>query len=562
MGQEKKARRVTKLFDWLRTRTKKPKPEQPEPERTSLRVTSHVARDLLQNAAYFSALPKAIAEYVTNAIDSAEPGTPVHCDVAIANNEIAISDDGSGMTHEELSNFFQMHGENIQRKRGRTVRGKFGTGKSAAFGIANVLQIETVKNGLLNMVELQRGDVEAAQDGRPIPVREIAIDQPTDHHPGTTIHIRSLLVENPDPKEVRGYLEKLLGQHLRSHKVLVNGVICRYRMPEIDLTFNFKPPASVSQVIGPAKCKLYAAAETLSREDNTVAVLCHGYLHAKTLAGKNGEPFIEYLFGEVEVPGLDEDPGPIPAFDNTRSLALNPQNPKIRVLEAWLGECIDGILRTLAERERSRQHARDQYLLRKVASRIKGFLDEDFRTIQESMPWASLPGSRKSSRLPKSDSQVEPASPIKTGRKRASVFKRGIEWLRHALRMDESLKTPHPRRGEPVEFEIRYTREGAQAPRAHYDVKEGSIYLNRDHPQLRSAEREAGISSSTYLMLSFDIAFTEYALAVTDYLYKRASDYNKHLDPNELAQAILDRLGRKAADYLDAVSRTAEVIDQ
>jgi len=174
MNQPKKTRKVTDLFDWIRKQT-----QTAEPEKTSLQVTSHVARDLLQNAAYFNAIPKAIAEYVTNAIDSAGPGLQIHCEVNIKDDGISISDNGSGMTYEELSNFFQMHGENIQRKRRRSVRGKFGTGKSAAFGIANSLRIETVKDRLLNVVELHRMDVEAAQDGRAIPVREIAVNKPT-----------------------------------------------------------------------------------------------------------------------------------------------------------------------------------------------------------------------------------------------------------------------------------------------------------------------------------------------------------------------------------------------
>jgi DNA gyrase/topoisomerase IV subunit B len=87
-----------------------------------LQVTSHVARDLLQNASYFNVVPKVVAEYVTNAIDSAGPGLAIRCEVTIKNDGISISDTSSGMTYEELSNFFQMHGENIQRKRGRTVR--------------------------------------------------------------------------------------------------------------------------------------------------------------------------------------------------------------------------------------------------------------------------------------------------------------------------------------------------------------------------------------------------------------------------------------------------------
>ena len=59
-------------------------------------------------------------------------------------------------------------------------------------------------------------------------------------------------------------------------------------------------------------------------------------------------------------------------------------------------------------------------------------------------------------------------------------------------------------------------------------------------------------------MLCYDIAFTEYALAVTDYLTRRAAGYHQDLDTNELVQQILDRLGRKAAETLYADSRTAD----
>ncbi len=298
----------------------------------------------------------------------------------------------------------------------------------------------------------------------------------------------------------------------------------------MELKFKYKPPSSVNKIIGPAKCKLYVCPTVLPHEDNVVAVLCHGYLHATTLAGRNSQPFSDYLFGEVEVPGLDDDPGPIPAFDNTRSLALNLQNPKVRALEAWLGECIDEVLETLVERERKRQLARDQYLLRKVAGRIKGFLDEDFLTIQESMPWASMPGSRKHADPQENDSQPSQARPGQAVRRPPSGFERGLKWVRHLLGIEPPRKPSPPRRGAPVEFEIRYTRQGPTAPRASYDVKAGVITLNRDHPQLRSAEREAGIASSTYQMLCFDIAFTEYALAVADYLTKRAAGYNQALE--------------------------------
>jgi hypothetical protein len=539
--------------------------EPPPPEQPPLRVTSHVSRDLLQNAAYFSALPRAVAEYVTNAIDSGEPGKAVHCDVTLSPAEVVIADDGSGMTYTELSNFFQMHGENLQRKRGRSVRGRFGTGKSAAFGIASSLQIETVRAGLRSLVELQRADVESARDGQPIPVRTLAADQPAPDAPsGTVIRIRDLLIASPDPREVQDYIEKLLSQHLRTHRVRVNGQRCRYRMPPAELTFDFQPPQDVGALLGRAKCRLRVSPDELGREDNVIAVFCHGYLHATTLAGRGRLPLVEYLFGEVEVPALDDEQATVPAFDNTRSLALNPNNPRVQVLETWLGACIDDVLARLEQREQRRRKAREARLLRSVAGRIKSFLDDDFLAIQASLPWASLPSARK-------PEPPEPA-PDAPGKKRRppaprakpGLIRRGWNWLRRLLGL-EKRRPPAPLRPPPgglVAFEIRYVRLGAQAARAAYDRQQGVISLNRDHPQLRTAEREAGLGSNTYRMLSFDIAFTEYALAVVDDLARQAAAFHQPLDGSALVQQILDRLGRKAAGDLEARLPAAEPGDE
>ena len=571
------------------------RPVTPEPPKLPLKVTSHVSRDLLQNAAYFSTLPKAIAEYVTNAIDSASTGQAIRCEVTLSPTEVTIADNGSGMSHAELSNFFQMHGENIQRRRGRTVRGKFGTGKSAAFGVANILQVETVQAGKRNIVELHRRDVESARDGHPIPVRELVVDEavanPADQadrglsgggqsgtsketrglssversetrietpsHPppipnGTTIRIRDLQVETADPLSVQAYLEKLLGQHLRSHKVRVNGKLCRYRQPRAALTFDFQPPQSVSAVLGRVKCRLSVSSQELERDDNTVAVLCHGFLHAVTLAGRGREPLVEYLFGEVEVPSLDDDPGPVPPFDNTRSLALNPHNPRVQVLEAWLGECIDEVLAKLEEREKRRKADRERRLLKRVAGRIKSLLDEDFQAIQAELPWANLPSSRGVDDPSRDSSVPRSADASLSSPPRPSLVKRSLRWLKNLFKGRQASRetVTRPPRGSPAEFTILYARQGSSEPRARYDAEQGIITLNRDHPQLRTAEREAGLHSITYRMLCFDIAFTEYALAVAETLSRQAARYKKELDANALVQSILDRLGRRAAEDL------------
>ena len=136
-------------------------------------VKSHVARDLLQNAALFKNDKSVIWEYVSNGLQYIDEGTNPVVSVLLNNKKktIIIKDNGRGMDLEGLQNFFIMHGENIDRKKGKFGRGMFGTGKSAAFGIGNKLKIQTVRNGKRSSVELDRKKIDKMSSEDPIPVK-------------------------------------------------------------------------------------------------------------------------------------------------------------------------------------------------------------------------------------------------------------------------------------------------------------------------------------------------------------------------------------------------------
>jgi len=161
-----------------------------------IQVTSHVSRDFLQNSAYFNTVPKVVWEYVSNSVDNPKPNEPVNVEVKISKERIVVSDNGCGMSREGLRNFFQMHAENIQRQRGKSPRGRYGTGKCAAFGIADVLRVETSQGGVLNVVELSRKDIDRAKSGEPFPVRDIMVDKPTTQEDGTRVIISQLNIRN------------------------------------------------------------------------------------------------------------------------------------------------------------------------------------------------------------------------------------------------------------------------------------------------------------------------------------------------------------------------------
>ena len=343
-----------------------------------IEVTSHVARDFLQNAAYFNTLPKLVWEYVANSLDAAREGEAAAVVVEITSRYVTISDNGVGMSREELRSFFQMHGENIQRKLGKRVRGRFGTGKCAAFGLANHLAIDTTHAGLRNVVELRRSDIERAPDGAPFPVRDKVVDEPTDGQDGTTVVIRNFNVKRPNVDKVKAYLERHLSRYRKRAHVIVNGHVCQFAEPSSVAQYERLPPAQVARHIGRVPLLIKVSPVPLDDETNGIDILSHGIWHETTLANIERKERANHIFGHIDVPILEDGEWPIPAFDNTRNNILNRQNPVVVVLLGWLSEELEAIRQALVEKERQRRSTEIARQLAREARRISRILNEDF----------------------------------------------------------------------------------------------------------------------------------------------------------------------------------------
>jgi hypothetical protein len=270
----------------------------------SIEVTSHVARDFLQNAAYFNTMPKLVWEYVANSLDAAREGAVTTVVVEITSHETTISDNGQGMSREELSNFFQMHGENIQRKRGKRVRGRFGTGKCAAFGLTDHLRIDTIQGGLKNIVELHRQDIKLAQSGAPFPVQDILVNEPTDQEDGTVIQIREFNIRRPDVDKVIAYIERHLSRYRRRAHVTINGHVCKFEEPPFVKKSEHLPPSEVSKYINEVPLTIKVSPVPLDEETRGIDVLSYGIWHETTLAGIENKERANYIFGEIDLPVL------------------------------------------------------------------------------------------------------------------------------------------------------------------------------------------------------------------------------------------------------------------
>lgn len=103
----------------------------------------------------YSQLPYALAELVANAYDAGASNANIYLyDKEPFSKSIIISDDGDGMSYEEVRDNFLVIGrkrrdtdESRVNSKGRKITGKKGLGKLALFGIGKVITIETTKAG-------------------------------------------------------------------------------------------------------------------------------------------------------------------------------------------------------------------------------------------------------------------------------------------------------------------------------------------------------------------------------------------------------------------------------
>lgn len=547
--------------------------------RQQIVVQSHVARDFLQNAAYFSSVPKVVWEYVSNSLDNAEEGRPIEVFVELSNTLLRVSDNGSGMSRTGLRNFFTMHGENIQRSRGKRVRGRFGTGKCAAFGIADMLRVDTVKDGKRNAVELSRGDIEAAKSGEPFPVRDIVVNESTERPNGTVIDISDFNVRKIDVEGTISYVERHLARYRQRARVWINSHECEFREPISTEQFEFRPPPNVASEVGDVNLVIKVSPMPLDRETNGIDVLSHGIWHETTLAGHEGKDQAEYIFGEVDVPILEDGKWKIPPFDNTRNNTLNIQNPVVAVLMGWLAECIDDVRRKLIEKEKARRQSEQARRLEKEAERIAQILNDDFHKLQIEIERARRVASRtgvvSADEIPSEFGALVPGNgeeptdwrpagqPHRKGKQGQEPVGPGDEAREGPSLIPGSepgsKKKPEPgtqRKPRAGIFNIEYYNGTAENPRSSYDSDIRTIRINLDHPQVASAlgTSASGIESRQFREITYEIACVEYAMAIAHEQAATARKYNLRRDAEDALFDVRDTINRVSRLLVAALS--------
>ncbi len=514
----------------------------------SIYARSDVARDILQNSDYFTSVPKAVNEYVWNSIDYRRPASRVEVLVTkragrikirkqriLKYNGIVIEEikNGGGMFRDDLQRFFTMHAETLARNEGRRVRGRFGTGKAAAFGIGLSLLVDTVKAGRRNVVRLKREDLTPGLDK--VPVERLLTEQPVDRPDGTMVVIDRLKLRRVKMESVKKFLRRSLGLQLRNHDIFVEGEKLEYYQPEHEKQWSFDCPLEFKAFLGESTLTLRLSKKELEQEERGIAILASGYPMEFYDSAKAGS-CSSRVFGEVDIPLL-ESQDEIPTFDNTRS-SLNRDNDRVGRLLRWIDQSLAQVVTELEKEAKGKLDKAEVERLEKIANELAELLNDDFSELimeLESKPTIGGIGKLESGVQEKS-SGVLTLMRDETGETRIKLDEKGNVIILEPRGDGDHAEEPvadEPNRGKESEegalareraasgekkkrrggFKIDYVRDGPEAFRAKWVREEMTIKLNLDYPELALFEDK---EDPRFKALSGEIAISEYAIAAVN----------------------------------------------
>ena len=123
----------------------------------NLNVLNHLGINLYSN------IPAVLSEVVANSWDA----DAKNVDIEIGTERITITDDGHGMTYEDINNKYleigyerRTHEPVKTKKLNRDVMGRKGIGKLSLFSIAKIVKVETFKDGSRNGFVMSTDEIE------------------------------------------------------------------------------------------------------------------------------------------------------------------------------------------------------------------------------------------------------------------------------------------------------------------------------------------------------------------------------------------------------------------
>jgi hypothetical protein len=262
-------------------------------------------------------------------------------------------------------------------------------------------------------------------------------------------------------------------------------------------------------------------------------------------AGVDTKEFGNYLFGEVDVPELEEPAfdGTVVAFDATRSLSLNYEHPVAAALVGFIGSSLEQVRKGLVEENRKAKQEAEASRLTDAAEEIADLLNkdlrdvaqrfEDMRNIRRRTAVAARTGSeeaedeadayRAGDIEPGLLDRVEPRertdTPVTPGGEEDPGVPEG-ESDPEGPDLVEPSGSSGRRKSKTGGLTVDFDHLGEDEERSFYDFDRKQILINLDHPAVVAAKGIGGVDDPAFRRLAYEIAFTQYALAVAREVYE------------------------------------------
>lgn len=317
----------------------------------------------------------AIAELVANAYDA---GATV-AEVLLYDkpeHKIVIKDDGTGMSFDEINDFYLRIGRNRRSENqpsclNRKPTGKKGLGKLALFGLGNRIEISTVKDGeqvtfILDYADIlqSEGDYEPKFDSNPvdssvpngtvITLTELTKKQgyPLDNY---TDHLARLF-DFPDPNfiikiSLNDGEPKIIDSMLKYKSVTPQ---FEWKYEELILTDVLAEKAEKYMSSGLIKGKFITTEKPLKNNMKGITLFANGRMvnAPEFFRSSESSHFYSYLTGWLNVDFIDDDHEDLISTDRT---SLDWKQPITTMLREFLGEVVIAIERDWRKKRREHQ---------------------------------------------------------------------------------------------------------------------------------------------------------------------------------------------------------------
>jgi len=274
----------------------------------------------------------------------------------------------------------------------------------------------------------------------------------------------------------------------------------------------------------------------------------------------------QYIFGEIDVPKLDEDKSPIAPFNLSRSMQLNPNNEIVMSIYAFIGQKVEEVRKSLVEKEKKQKADEKLRKLAEQATEIAKVINEDFLEFRHQVArarakagegWDSfniaaggnnendelLFGSELPAEIISETGGVGSLDGTRVGGTEPpnlgpQVIPGSQESEKRGRLTDGSGKQQRPHGG----FRVKFDHMGAEYYRAQYFPDDRTIYINLDHSQFTAAMGVRSIEDPVFRRLAYEVAFSEYAIALAHELDRQGH----YIEPSAAIVAIRETLNRIA----------------